>query len=296
MNDFARIFTVLTLLLIVAVSVYRYTLNKNIDIKNKENMILSNKDDKSGIDNTEVSENKLADINEITDENGSVAGQSDSNPSDFEGISSESETQVSNETETSKVNNLEGDNMAKVLSSDDKLRFPGPESMSIKEGYDYNAILKTDAGNIKIKLHSDKVPVTANNFVYLSRNNFYNDVIFHRVIENFMIQTGDPLGNGMGGPNYRFNDEQFEGEYKRGVVAMANSGLNTNGSQFFIMHKDVTSLPKNYVIFGEVTEGFDTLDKIAMAEVKEGAMGEISTPVSPFKIESVEIIEEPTAE
>jgi len=91
---------------------------------------------------------------------------------------------------------------------------------------------------------------------------FYDGIIFHRVIKDFMIQTGDPLGQGYGGPGYKFNDEPFTGDYTRGTVAMANSGPNTNGSQFFIMHKDM-ALPKNYVIFGHVTAGLDVVDKIA---------------------------------
>ena len=103
-----------------------------------------------------------------------------------------------------------------------------------------------------------------------------------------MIQGGDPKGTGSGGPGYSFADEPFTGEYLRGTVAMANAGPNTNGSQFFIMHKDY-SLPKNYVIFGNVTSGIEVVDKIAIAPTQPS--GEGSTPVNPVKIESIEIIE-----
>jgi cyclophilin family peptidyl-prolyl cis-trans isomerase len=105
-----------------------------------------------------------------------------------------------------------------------------------------------------------------------------------------MIQGGDPKGNGTGGPGYKFADEPFSGEYLRGTVAMANSGPNTNGSQFFIMHQDYP-LPKNYVIFGQVSSGLEVVDKIATAPVKSGPTGENSTPVNPVKVLSVEITE-----
>jgi len=104
-----------------------------------------------------------------------------------------------------------------------------------------------------------------------------------------MIQGGDPKGDGTGGPGYQFADESFEGEYTRGTVAMANTGPNTNGSQFFIMHQDY-DLPKNYVIFGKVTEGLNVVDKIAEASVSANQFGEMSKPVTPIKIFSVEIV------
>lgn len=171
-----------------------------------------------------------------------------------------------------------------------KTQTPKPE-MLIDKTKQYNAVLKTSEGDIKIKLNADTTPVTVNNFVYLAKRNYYNDTIFHRVIKGFMIQGGDPLGNGTGDPGYRFDDEPFTGEYKRGTIAMANSGPNTNGSQFFIMHADYP-LPKNYVIFGEVTEGIDVVDKIAQAPVKDSGFGEVSTPVKPVKVTAVEIQEQ----
>ena len=164
----------------------------------------------------------------------------------------------------------------------------GPYPMEIDTKKQYEAILKTDVGDITISLTASATPVTVNNFVALARRNFYDNTIFHRVIKGFMIQGGDPNGNGTGSPGYTFADEPFTGEYKRGTVAMANAGPNTNGSQFFIMHADYP-LPKSYVIFGNVIQGIESVDTIATAQTKPG--GEGSTPVAPVKVTSVEIIE-----
>lgn len=165
--------------------------------------------------------------------------------------------------------------------------------MKIDKNKTYQAVLSTSAGDITIDLNADKTPITVNNFVYLSKKDFYNQTIFHRAIKGFMIQGGDPKGNGTGGPGYKFNDEPITGEYKRGVVAMANSGPNTNGSQFFIMHQDY-DLPKNYVIFGQVTKGIEVVDKIAQAPVTSNSSGENSTPVNPTTINSIKITEKKT--
>jgi peptidylprolyl isomerase len=154
---------------------------------------------------------------------------------------------------------------------------------------DYKVTMETDMGTIVLQL-SKATPKTTGNFVGLAQKGFYDGTIFHRTINGFMIQGGDPEGNGTGGPGYKFNDEPFTGEYTRGTIAMANSGANTNGSQFFIMHKD-NALPKNYVIFGKVIEGLETVDKIATAEVRSNMYGEASTPVSPVKIKKVTVEE-----
>jgi len=154
----------------------------------------------------------------------------------------------------------------------------------------YTAILKTEKGDITIALNSDQTPITVNNFVTLAKKGFYNKTIFHRVIKGFMIQGGDPKGDGTGGPGYKFADEPFTGEYTRGTIAMANSGPNTNGSQFFIMHAD-NPLPKNYVIFGKVISGMETVDAIAESPVQPSSSGESSSPLTPVKILSVEIKE-----
>ena len=164
---------------------------------------------------------------------------------------------------------------------------PTPK-MSIDKTKTYIAALKTEKGDILISLNTDKTPITVNNFVSLAKNGFYDNTVFHRIINGFMIQGGDPKGDGTGGPGYRFDDEPFEGDYTPGTIAMANAGPNTNGSQFFIMHQDY-NLPKNYVIFGKVTEGIDVVDAIAQAPVSQNAMGENSTPVTPAKVLSVNI-------
>ena len=167
---------------------------------------------------------------------------------------------------------------------------PTPEN-KLKKSVSYSAILHTEKGDITVALTADKTPITVNNFVTLSKKGFYNKTIFHRVINGFMIQGGDPQGTGMGGPGYMFADEPFEGDYTRGTVAMANAGPNTNGSQFFIMQAD-QALPKNYVIFGHVTSGMDTVDAIASAPVQASQTGEMSTPATPVKILSVDIQEQ----
>jgi peptidylprolyl isomerase len=154
----------------------------------------------------------------------------------------------------------------------------------------YFAVLHTTSGDITIALHAGETPKTVSNFVNLSQKQYYDNTIFHRVMKGFMIQGGDPLGNGTGGPDYRFDDEPFTGSYERGTVAMANSGPNTNGSQFFIM-QDAVGLPPNYVIFGNVVKGIEVVDKIANAAVVD-QHGEKSKPVSPVTVKSVDIIEE----
>jgi cyclophilin family peptidyl-prolyl cis-trans isomerase len=127
----------------------------------------------------------------------------------------------------------------------------------------HQATLDTTKGRIVIDLAPDRAPLTVNNFVFLARDGYYDGVIFHRVIEGFVIQGGDPTGTGRGGPGYSFRDElEGPGEYRRGTVAMANAGPNTNGSQFFICHQDL-GLPHAYTIFGQVSEGMDVVDAIA---------------------------------
>ncbi len=154
----------------------------------------------------------------------------------------------------------------------------------IKAGKSYTAVLKTTAGDITVEL-AKNMPITVNNFVFLANEKFYDGVIFHRTISGFMIQGGDPTGTGMGGPGYKFADEKFTGEYKRGTIAMANSGPNTNGSQFFIMHADYP-LPPSYTIFGMTTSGLDVVDKIATAKT-----GPNDRPVDPVVINTIEIKE-----
>jgi len=155
------------------------------------------------------------------------------------------------------------------------------------------AILQTTEGNIKLELDTKNTPKTAANFVLLAKQNFYDGIKFHRIMKDFMIQTGDPLSknddpadDGTGGPGYQFDSEKIIGDYTRGTLAMANAGENTNGSQFFIVHKD-TNLPKNYVIFGKVVEGMDVVDKIAEMPVQDNGQGEVSQPTKDVVIEKV---------
>ncbi|TAL51396.1 peptidylprolyl isomerase [Patescibacteria group bacterium] len=125
----------------------------------------------------------------------------------------------------------------------------------------------TQKGDIVFELFADTAPATVSNFVYLTEGGYYNGITFHRREEGFVIQGGDPNGNGTGGPGYEFPDELTdEYTYERGIVAMANRGPNTNGSQFFIMLGD-TPLPKAYTIFGRVTEGMDVVDAIVVGDV-----------------------------
>jgi cyclophilin family peptidyl-prolyl cis-trans isomerase len=170
-----------------------------------------------------------------------------------------------------------------------EVQFSKP-SLTIDTKKLYTALIQTSKGDITIELNADKTPITVNNFVYLARNGLYDNTVFHRIIKGFMIQGGDPRGDGTGGPGYRFDDEKFDGEYVKGTVAMANAGPNTNGSQFFIMHGD-TPLQKDYVIFGRVTKGMDVVDVIANVPVTTSSNGEQSKPVTPVEITKVTIAE-----
>lgn len=191
---------------------------------------------------------------------------------------------------TEKQANTNTKESTSMPSANQKKQYDSQPAMAIDQSKQYFATLKTSKGEIVVELNPAQTPLTVNNFVTLSRDGFYDDTIFHRTITGFMIQGGDPEGTGRGGPGYRFNDEPFEGEYTRGVIAMANAGPNTNGSQFFIMHQDY-ALPKNYVIFGHVVEGMEVVDAIATAPVKPSLNGESSAPVEPVVVTAVEIEE-----
>jgi peptidyl-prolyl cis-trans isomerase B (cyclophilin B) len=133
------------------------------------------------------------------------------------------------------------------------------------------ATIKTSRGTIRIKLHDDKTPKTVANFVKLANQGFYNGLKFHRVIANFMIQTGCPEGSGRGGPGYRFKDE-FHPTLKHdgpGVLSMANAGPNTNGSQFFITHVATPHLDGKHSVFGRVLQGQDVVNAIRQGDIME---------------------------
>lgn len=141
-----------------------------------------------------------------------------------------------------------------------------PEILPAKEIAKKQIRLTTDKGEIVFELFDDTAPLTVSNFVYLANQGYYNGLTFHRREEGFVIQGGDPSGNGTGGPGYQFIDElKDKYTYERGIVAMANAGPNTNGSQFFIMLANVP-LPKAYSIFGRVTSGLDVVDKIKVGD------------------------------
>jgi peptidyl-prolyl cis-trans isomerase B (cyclophilin B) len=126
----------------------------------------------------------------------------------------------------------------------------------------------TDRGTIRVELAADKAPLTVANFVNLAQRGFYDGLKFHRVINDFMIQGGCPLGTGTGGPGYRFEDEANNGlRHERGVLSMANAGPNTNGSQFFITHVATPWLDGKHTVFGKVIEGLDVVDAIKQGDV-----------------------------
>ena len=127
-----------------------------------------------------------------------------------------------------------------------------------------NAIIHTNHGAIEVELFDEDAPKTVENFTSLARKGFYDGVIFHRVIPDFMIQGGDPTGTGTGGPGYQFDDEQNDRSVVRGVLAMANAGPNTNGSQFFVVTADACPwLDGKHTVFGQVTSGMDVVDRIS---------------------------------
>jgi cyclophilin family peptidyl-prolyl cis-trans isomerase len=139
-----------------------------------------------------------------------------------------------------------------------------PPSMQIDPKKNYKARMETDKGTMVIELFADKTPKTVNNFVFLAREGYYDDVIFHRVINDFMVQGGDPTGTGRGGPGYKFEDEFHPSlkHDKQGVLSMANAGPATNGSQFFITHGPTPHLNNKHSVFGQVVEGLDVLMSI----------------------------------
>jgi cyclophilin family peptidyl-prolyl cis-trans isomerase len=167
--------------------------------------------------------------------------------------------------------------------------------MAIDAAKKYTAAINTSLGSFKIELSPKESPKTVNNFVFLARQGFYDGVIFHRIIKPFMVQTGDPTGTGAGGPGYRFADElPVKHSYDPGIVAMANAGPNTNGSQFFIctgsQSQGLNGCP-NYTQFGRIAEGMDIVQKIASVPVTRSPHGEMSSPVDPPVIKSIEISE-----
>lgn len=177
--------------------------------------------------------------------------------------------------------------------------YSAPPEMTIDPSIYYYATFKTQRGDIKVQLFADRAPITVNNFVFLAREGFYNNTVFHRVLEEFMAQGGDPTGTGMGGPGYTFQDEFDESLVfdRPGLLAMANSGPATNGSQFFITFVPTDWLTFRHTIFGEVVEGMEVLDQITRVDpsapsatqpdilytvlIEEGEVSELPTPLPP---------------
>jgi cyclophilin family peptidyl-prolyl cis-trans isomerase len=174
------------------------------------------------------------------------------------------------------------------------MKWSAPPAMTIDKTKTYFASVDTTLGKFKIQLFASETPATVNNFVFLSKQGYYNGIIFHRIIKTFMIQTGDPTGTGSGGPGYKFNDElPVKHKYEAGIVAMANAGPNTNGSQFFVCtgadSAGLNSAP-NYNQFGKIVEGMDIVLKIASVPVVSNGR-EVSKPSTPPVIKSITISE-----
>lgn len=149
-----------------------------------------------------------------------------------------------------------------------KPQWKNPPAMEIDPKKQYHITINTDRGAIDLDLFVQYAPVTVNNFVFLSRQGFYDGVVFHRVIPNFVIQGGDPTGTGMGGPGYRFQDETANNPMKHetGTLSMANAGPNTNGSQFFITHSPQPHLDGRHTVFGKVVKGMEVVNAIRQGD------------------------------
>lgn len=174
-------------------------------------------------------------------------------------------------------------------------KWTAPPAMEIDPTKDYRATIVTNKGQLTLELFAKDAPKTVNNFVFLAKEGFYQNVLFHRVIKDFMVQTGDPRGTGSGGPGYKFADELDSSvRYEKGIVAMANAGPNTNGSQFFICNgqdsESLNSYPM-YTIFGRVIEGVNTLDAISSVKVSANGMGELSSPDEEVFIHNIIVYE-----
>ena len=170
-------------------------------------------------------------------------------------------------------------------------QYSKPPEMTIDPSKKYTATIRTSKGDMVVDLLAADAPITVNNFVFLAREGFYTNGGFHRVIKDFMVQGGCPKGDGTGGPGYQFQDEKVARSYVKGTLAMANSGPNTNGSQFFIVHGADAGLPPSYTIFGMLTGGVDVLDSLANSPVSSGGRGESSSPAERLGIQSIEITE-----
>ena len=169
-------------------------------------------------------------------------------------------------------------------------QYSGPPEMSIDTDKNITAIMHTSEGDITFELFASECPVTVNNFVFLSNEGYYTDVVFHRIIKGFMIQGGDPTGTGTGGPGYKFQDEfvpdlTFD---QPGRLAMANAGPGTNGSQFFVTTVPTPHLNGAHTIFGQITQGQEVTNAISLATT-----GALDRPSTPIVIQGIEITKNP---
>ena len=148
-------------------------------------------------------------------------------------------------------------------------RYNAAPQLQIDPQKTYYATIKTNKGDIRLQLNAAEAPQTVNNFVFLAHEGYFDGLTFHRVVPGFVIQGGDPSGNGTGGPGYKFQDEPVRRAYRAGTLAMANAGENTNGSQFFICLEDQPGLPPKYTIFGDTISGMDVVRTIRVGDVMQ---------------------------
>ena len=150
----------------------------------------------------------------------------------------------------------------------DQKQYDQAPAMQIDTDSTHKIKIETTKGDIDLELYPQHAPKTVNNFVFLAEEGFYDNVVFHRVISNFMIQGGDPTGTGRGGPGYRFEDEIKDNPltHEKGVISMANAGPNTNGSQFFITHSPQPHLNGHHTVFGKVVKGQEVVDTIQQGD------------------------------
>lgn len=174
------------------------------------------------------------------------------------------------------------------LATDMKFDAPGDAEV----GGVTTATIETSCGPIEIALDPSLAPETVNSFVFLAEAGYFDGTVSHRVLPGFMMQAGDPTATGLGGPGYQLPDElpTSDAPYRRGVVAMANAGPNTAGSQFFILFDEADWLPPSYTVFGEVVDGFDTLDAIAGVRLGQGSASADPTPSTPLETVFIESI------
>jgi cyclophilin family peptidyl-prolyl cis-trans isomerase len=171
-------------------------------------------------------------------------------------------------------------------------QWSSPPEMILEDNVSYEAVLQTNKGTFTIDLDKGAAPKAVNNFVCLAKAGYFDNTPFHRIVQGFVIQGGDPTGMGSGGPGYRFDDEPVTGDYVKGTVAMANAGPNTNGSQFFVVLDDLRGqLQKNYTIFGSVGEGMEVVDEIASTPTRANERGERSVPTEDVILQQVTINE-----